>query len=374
MVHSPAGAPDWLLVHLLLLGAVTNAIVTWSAHFAISLLHQPQLPATATVVRLIVLNVAIVGVLVGVSEGWHPVAAVAAALLVTVIAAHLGLLVRTGHAGRARRFAPTVRFYWAAACAVVLGVCAGVALVLGDLPGVYYERVYLTHLHLGLLGWVTLTVLGTEFTLWPIALRTRMVAGLERAATLCLLCCAAGLALLTVGLLCWVRPATVAGLVLYLVGVGVSLVPALRTALRRAPHDPATVMLAASTGWLVLGLVWDAVAVSRDRDPSALAAHVGRFAPWLLTGYVLQVLLGALSYLVPVLLGGRPSVGRRTAATVNRWGFAVVLLLNAAALLLVLGGSVPSHVGWTLAGAAIVVFVASATSAAVVRAGAGIAP
>jgi nitrite reductase (NO-forming) len=372
MVHSPGGSPDWLLVHVLLLGAATNAIVTWSAHFAISLLQQPQLPAIATVVRLVGLNLAVLGVLVGVNEDSHVTTVAAAALLVLVIGAHLGTLVRIAHAGRTRRFAPAVRLYWAAACAVLLGVCAGLTLVLGDLSGTWYGRVYLTHVHLGLLGWVTLTVLGTEFTLWPIALRTRMASGLERAATVCLLCCTTGLALLTVGLLCWAQPVAIAGLLLYMIGVAVSLDPFLRTALRRAPHDPATVMLAASTGWLLSGLVYDAVAVSRDADPSTLSAHVGKLAPWLLTGFVIQVLLGALSYLVPVLLGGGPSINRRTAAIVNRWGFVPTVLLNAGVLLLAFGGSAPSRAGWILVAAAIIVFAVSVTSAAVVRASADI--
>jgi nitrite reductase (NO-forming) len=33
--------PRWLAVHLFALGAVTNAIVTWSEHFATTLLRAP---------------------------------------------------------------------------------------------------------------------------------------------------------------------------------------------------------------------------------------------------------------------------------------------------------------------------------------------
>jgi nitrite reductase (NO-forming) len=347
-----AADPSWLLVHMLLLGAVTNAIVTWSAHFAGTLLQQPPpLSERAAAVRLGALNAAVLGVLVGVRRGWPALTVASAALLAVVVLVHLGSLVRTARAGRTRRFAPAVRFHWVAAAALVLVVAAGVGLAVASLPALWYERVFLAHVHLGLLGWVALTVLGTEYTLWPTALRTRMVDGLERSARQCLLACAVGLALLVTGLLSWTRPLTVAGLLCYLAGVVVFLVPFVRTGLRRAPRSPATVMLAASTAWLVAGVIADTVAAARDADPYRLAADVSALAPWLLVGFAMQVLLGALSYLVPVVLGGPPAVGRVTAATVNRWGIARSAGLNAGALLLAFN-TLP-RVGWLLAAVAI---------------------
>ena len=44
-----------------------------------------------------------------------------------------------------------------------------------------YLALRLAHVHLNVLGWVGLAVVGTQFTLWPTVLRTRMVPGLERA-------------------------------------------------------------------------------------------------------------------------------------------------------------------------------------------------
>jgi nitrite reductase (NO-forming) len=367
-VHTPDVAPDWLLVHLLLLGALTNAIVTWSSHFAIALLQQPQLPAAVPLVRLVVLNAAVIGTLVGVSDGSRPVTVSGAALLTLVVLAHLAALVRIGQAGRKKRFAPTVRFYWSAAVALLLGVSAGVTMAVADLPAAWYERVYLAHVHLNLFGWITLTVLGTLFTLWPTALRTRMVTGLERASLVCLLCCAGGLALAVGGLLSWTRPLAIAGLLLYCVGVVAFLDPFLRTARRRAPHDPATLLLAAGTGWLLAGLGYDVVALVRDADPYALAADAGDLAPWLLTGFAVQVLLGALGYLVPVVLGGPPSVTRRTAAAMSRLGMVPVAPLNAGVLLLALPESSLSRAAWPLVAAALVVFAGSVGAAVVARA------
>jgi nitrite reductase (NO-forming) len=133
-------------------------------------------------------------------------------------------------------------------------------------------------------------------------------------------------------------------------------------------------MLAASTGWLLAGLVYDALAVSRDIDPDTLTRQVRELVPWLLTGFVIQVLLGALSYLIPILLGGPPSIGRRTTAAANRWGFVSMALLNAGAALLAVGRFTPRYMGWLFVAVAIGVFAWSVASATAVRARATIAP
>jgi nitrite reductase (NO-forming) len=362
----PGRAPGWLLVHLLLLGAVTNAIVTWTGHFAAALLQQPQSSRRAMASRLVSLNVAVLAVLSGVDEGWLPVAVAGAGLLVAVISVHGFVLWRAVHAGRGRRLVPTVRFYVAAAVALLLGVTAGTALVVG-VPSQWYPRLYEVHVHLNLLGWVTLTVLGTEFSLWPTALRTRMVDGLERGARWSLPGCSAGLALVVIGLMTATRPVTVAGLILYLAGVGVFLDPFVRTALSRTPSSPATGMLAASTGWLLIALGADAVAVLRSADPAWLAGQFAALVPWFLTGFVVQVLLGALSYLLPVVLGGPPAVGRRTAAVLNRWGLVRVLGLNAGVLLLALPVPAVAPLGWGLVAAAVTGFAALAITTVVIR-------
>ena len=44
LVHRSLPAPRWLLIHLLLLGAVTHAILVWSRHFAEALLHTAPAP------------------------------------------------------------------------------------------------------------------------------------------------------------------------------------------------------------------------------------------------------------------------------------------------------------------------------------------
>jgi nitrite reductase (NO-forming) len=75
----------WLALHLVLLGAATNAIVVWSEHFAAALLRSPPASERVATVRALALNVGIVAVLAGVHTGRTGLAAYAAGLAVALV-------------------------------------------------------------------------------------------------------------------------------------------------------------------------------------------------------------------------------------------------------------------------------------------------
>ena len=76
--------------------------------------------------------------------------------------------------------AGTVWFYVAASAALLAGMGLGVLLT-GAAPASTdaYRAMRLAHAHLNVLGWVGLAVVGTQFTLWPTVLCTRMVPGVQ---------------------------------------------------------------------------------------------------------------------------------------------------------------------------------------------------
>ena len=80
----------WLGIHVLLLGAVTNAIVIWSAHFTAAVLHAPS-PASrrGEALRLAGLNIGVLAVLAGgaLDLGWIGVGG--AGVVFAAICAHL---------------------------------------------------------------------------------------------------------------------------------------------------------------------------------------------------------------------------------------------------------------------------------------------
>ena len=64
LIHPFLPSWRWLTIHLLLLGAVTNAIMVWSAHFAAAVLRSPApVRRRGEVIRLAVLNLGIIGVI-----------------------------------------------------------------------------------------------------------------------------------------------------------------------------------------------------------------------------------------------------------------------------------------------------------------------
>lgn len=361
--------PRWLAIHLLLLGAATNAIVTWGEHFAVALLRAPSPSARRSGARIVVLNAGIVSVLVGVSAGWNPLTTVGTVLLLLVVSEHAVELVRLGRRALQNRFAGTVRFYVAGALALLPGLVLGRELAVQDLPDARHEALHAAHVHANLLGWVGLTVLGTLFTLWPTVLRTRIAADAMAWARRTLVLTVAGLCVALLALALDMRLVAAAGLVVYAAGVAAALVPLVRTARQKARSDRkrwgegAAWMLAASCGWLLLGVLADAVLVVLSPDNSAYAGRLDALVPPLLVGFVGQVLLGALTYLLPVILGGGPFAVR---AAIERlavaWPWRLALLDGGLLVTLVPLPGAWRWTGWVLVLASALWFLALAES------------
>jgi len=93
LAHRYVPASPWLLVHLLLLGAVTNAIFVWSAHFAEALLRRRASAGSRRwqAVRLVMLNIGVLTVVAGMVSA-HWVLTLVGSVGVGVSAAALALL------------------------------------------------------------------------------------------------------------------------------------------------------------------------------------------------------------------------------------------------------------------------------------------
>jgi nitrite reductase (NO-forming) len=339
----------WLALHLVLLGAATNAIVVWSEHFAAALLRARPVSERAATARALTLNLGILGVLGGVHTGRTGLAAAGACLAGVVVLAHaLGLATRIGRA-LPGRLAGTVWFYVAAAAALLAGMSLGLWLAGGVATSAdAYRALRLAHVHLNVLGWVGLAVVGTEFTLWPTVLRTRMVPGLERAVRWSLPALAGGLAVAAAGLAGQRKAAALAGLAAYAAGLAVALVPFVRTARQRPPHTAASWMLGAGMAWLVVAVVGDLGTLATSPRVVDLDGRLSRLVPAVVAGFALQTLTGALTYLLPVVFG-RGAWGNRRLTAVLELGWPLrVAAVNLGVLGLVAG--VWPAAGWWLAG------------------------
>ncbi|NYF59945.1 hypothetical protein [Micromonospora purpureochromogenes] len=325
----------WAAIHLLLLGAVSNAILVWSAHFAAAVLRAPAPDRRrAQAARLVTLNVGVLAVLVAgtVDRPWLGVGG--AALVFAAVAAHFVGLARRLRRALPARFTVTVHYYLAAAVALLVGVPVGAWMLVVD--DALRPRLVLFHAHVNLLGWVTLTVLGTLLTLWPTVLRARMADGAVRAAIVALPLAVTGLALLGVGVLAWWRVVAAAGLALFTLAALVALRPALAVARVRPPNAFAGWSLAAASGWLLAALGMDAATLLSADGPATAADRFHAVLLPLLVGFVAQVLVGSLSHLLPMVLGGGPGPVRRRTDLLQRHGAQRVATANAALVVFVL--------------------------------------
>ncbi|MEO6205688.1 MAG: multicopper oxidase domain-containing protein [Mycobacteriales bacterium] len=330
-------APRWLLIHLVLLGAATHSILVWSRYFTDALLHTApdSLARPRQNRRLVLLNVGVLLVVTGVTSAHWPITVVGGTAIGVAVTWHGAALLRQLRSALPTRFSVTVRYYVAAATLLPVGATLGVALA--RVPSdPWHQRLLVAHVSTNLLGWVGLTALGTLLTLWPTMLRTRIVAGAERASRRALPVLLLGIALAVSAPLADSSVLTALGWLVYLVGVGL-LAPAFVAAARaRPPRAFPTWSVGAAMLWLVgclVVLVGDVVSAG---SWSVVDERLTFVTPFLAVGFGAQLLLGAMSYLVPVALGGGPGPVRTANAVLDRAGLARVVGTNAALLVSVL--------------------------------------
>ncbi len=337
LAHPFVPAPRWLMIHLLLLGAVSHSILVWSQHFADALLHTQPLPGDTRQrsARMLLLNGGVALVVAGVLGEVWPVTAVGAAGVAGAAGWHGAALVGQMRRALPARFGTTVRYYVAASCMLPVGAYFGVLMARG-VGDPLHVQIMLAHAAVNVLGWMGLTVVGTLVTLWPTMLRTRIAEGSERAAQKALPVLVGAVALTVVGALAGQRLVAALGLAAYLAGLALVARPFVTAARGRAPaHFPTWSVLAGVT-WLAACVGLLAVGVGTASSWHAAHDRVELFTPALAAGFGAQVLLGALSYLVPVALGGGPTPVRAANTVLDRGAPLRVVLVNGGLLLCLL--------------------------------------
>ncbi|MGW3044744.1 multicopper oxidase domain-containing protein [Kitasatospora sp. NPDC001159] len=292
----------WLAVHLFLLGAVTTAVLLWSEHFTVALLHTRLPDERWSDARLALANVAVVGVLTGIRADLPVVTSSACLMFIAAVGAHLVTLIRLGRGALGGRLKPVVPYYRVAAVALITGTVLGWLLASGPVGHRWHAGLRLAHVHVMLLGWIGLPVVGTLFMLWPTVLGVQMRERTGRVARRVLWLTGCGLLVAAGGLLAGARWPAAAGVASYAAGIAVAAGLFVRTLRRRAPVSRAAAwMLAAALGWLLVALLAD-LGLLLTRPLTAVYDDIEPLVPVLLLGFAGQALLGALTYLLPVVL------------------------------------------------------------------------
>lgn len=332
LAHRSLPMPGWLMIHLLLLGAVTHAILVWSQYFSFALLRSAATDRERRhqSIRLILSNSATVLVIAGVLSGVWAVTVTGAAVLIVAVGWHALSLVRRVRGSMPGRFGGTIRYYIASAALLTIGAALGAWLARGDSE----PHVVVAHALINVLGWIGLTVAGTVVTLWPTILRTRADEGAAAGASRALPVLAGGVLVAAAGAAVAQMLVVAAGLAGYVVGLVIIFVSLFRAARQKAPRTFAALSVGAALIWwagAVAMIAVGAVAAALDGGGfPALDALVGQVVPYLAAGFAAQVLVGALSYLVPVVLGGGPTPVRVGTAAFDTAGVLRVTVANAA--------------------------------------------
>ncbi|WP_234346685.1 hypothetical protein [Cellulomonas timonensis] len=341
VVHREIAGSGWLMVHLLLLGGASTAILIWSQHFADTLLRHPA-SRRALLARLALHNAGAVAVVVGVQVVSTPLVVVGGAA-VAGAAVHqvVGIVRQRGHALPAR-FAHLVRYYLAAAVFLVPGVSCGVVMARFPVDPEPHARLSVAHPALTLFGWVGPTVAGTLVVLWPTVLHARIPPAAAAAARRAFPVLVGGVVVLTAGPASGSRVLVAVGAAVVVAGIAMLGRFVVAQARSSAPRTFSAWSVAAALLWWTGTTATLGLRVALAPDWEAAAAALVELVPAFVVGFVAQVLVGSMSHLLPVVLGGGPAVQRRTSAALDRGGAARVVLLNGALLLYV--APVPSAV------------------------------
>lgn len=329
ILHPFVSESRWLMVHMIALGALTHSIIVWSAHFTTTLLKTRQQPPDHTHQnrRLAGLHLGILAVIIGVPTTWWPLTVIGAAVIVAVVVWHAVEIGRRLRGALPGRFRIVIRYYLTAAAFLPVGVTLGVLLARGHSEELH-ARLLLGHSIVNVFGWVALTVVGTLITLWPTILRTRMDEASERRAQQALPLLAGGLIVTVTGALLGWRWLLLAGLIGYLLGLlwtGRSLLGPARA---KPPMHFASWSVAAGCLWFLVGIVLIGWRVATAADVTAMATDYGPIAGVLIAGFGLQVLTGALSHLMPAVIGGGPRVVRVGIEAFDRFAMTRIVIIN----------------------------------------------
>lgn len=323
------GGSWWGPLHSFLAGTVLFAIAGASQMFTITWAAAPPPPSAVSTAQRRIMAAGVALVLWGVASETLWAGGLGAVTVVVGLGLLAYSLVAAIRKSLLRRFDLATRFYLLAIGSGIVGVGLG-GVMATDIAGTRFTDIRTAHARLNLVGLLGLTIAGTLPTILPTFVPSKAVSGKEAvaawwAALVASLTMAAGALLGGVA----------AGIGVALAGVALGLIlGGIQFRLRGKGRKGGLPYLQVSIGvcWLVIWTLVDGVSLARGETAmpftgwTAAAALVG----------VGQVLLGSFAYLIPVLAGPPPRLGRNLARTKGH-PWLPLLAANAGGVALVVG-------------------------------------
>lgn len=323
------GGSWWGPLHSFLAGTVLFAIAGASQMFTITWAAAPPPPSAVSTAQRRIMAAGVALVLWGVASETLWAGGLGAVTVVVGLGLLAYSLVAAIRKSLLRRFDLATRFYLLAIGSGIVGVGLG-GVMATDIAGTRFTDIRTAHARLNLVGLLGLTIAGTLPTILPTFVPSKAVSGKEAvaawwAALVASLTMAAGALLGGVA----------AGIGVALAGVALGLIlGGILFRLRGKGRKGGLPYFQVSIGvcWLVIWTLVDGVSLARGETAmpftgwTAAAALVG----------VGQVLLGSFAYLIPVLAGPPPRLGRNLARTKGH-PWLPLLAANAGGVALVVG-------------------------------------
>lgn len=298
--------PSWLRlvhVHAALLGGILQFMI---GGLLASLPTTSQSERTQSESRpglFTALNVATVGVLVGLALGNKMIVGLAGIVVLGAVASLVALIWQYSRQRQTEPASPTW-LYRFSLLALLGGLAIGIMMAFRFIPE-YYAHARLLHLHLILMGFVLLAMIGATHRLLPIILNTELYS--PRLARLVMGLLPAGFAILIGGFITSsLRLELVIGGLLVM-SIGLYAYNLLRTWVGSGhPGNAASDHLMVATFFLVLTMIMGVLVGTNFLPPLPVlpfgSLHLAAYTHMALIGFILQTVCGALSYGIPVLL------------------------------------------------------------------------
>lgn len=346
LAGAATGVPNlrgrWLPLHLVLAGAATVAIGSVMPFFASTLVAAPPAPARLRLGIIGLLAAGALGATVGYGTADATIAVTGGLLFLAGLVLLLGLIVSVLRGSARARLRVFAAAYGVAVVNVVIGVSLAVAFLIGSTPVVTdWAALMPAHAWLNLFGFAGLVICATLLHLYPTVVGARIAHG--RLVLASVVALTLGPDAVAAGYASGVGAVAQAGAAFEVAGTIAILAYAARAWRTRghwttdaAWHEFAIGSLSAGLGWLAVG-VGIAVARIAVRGADPAGWTIGPLIAPLGIGFVVQVLVGSWTHLLPSIGPGGPVSHARARSALGRAARPRLLALNAGAAVLLAG-------------------------------------
>ena len=319
--------PSWLRlvhVHATLIGGILQLMIGGLFASLSATAQSDRTPSHSHPGLFIALNVATVGLLVGFGLGNMTIVGVAGIVVIGAVVSLASVAWQS--------FSQPIGSSWLyrfSLIALLGGLAIGVAMAFRFMPE-YYAHARLLHLHLILLGFVTMAMIGATHRLLPMVLNAELYS--PRLARIVMVALPAGFAGLIGGFITSSLRLELAIGGLLVLSVGLYAYNLLRTWLSSGhPGNAASDHLMIATLFLVLMMILGVLVGANYFPQSPMlpfgSLHLAAYTHMALIGFILQTVLGGLSYGVPEILATSRIASRKKqepyrdklAAIMDRW-------------------------------------------------------